>query len=124
MDFKKLRQAGSADERKACIEEQVCDEAWADYLTDLPHGGYPDDINIYEIEIDESDETFITVDVKIDFKESVPSSCHDINYGHNATAEFRIQIERSDGAHEIDDGESDVDDDFEIHNDTRPDDYL
>ncbi len=102
MNFTKAMAAKTKEERERLIEDEISGYAWGDEVEDyLLHGGWPDDINVYKISIDDSDENEIEVIAYIEFTESVPSSCHDYNHEHPGSAVAKVMIDRESATYDI-----------------------
>lgn len=109
MNFTAAIEASTDSERNDLITGEIENESWGDYLNDhMKYGGWPTDVIAESVKIDAPDEKSITAIVELHFLESVPSSCHDVNYEHKGQATYRIDIKKDTGLFAVENLDSDI----------------
>ena len=114
MDFEVALENKNIEVRNQLIENEIHENEWDDYLTSYcVHGGYPTDILILKLEIDE-DLKSILVNFSVSFTKSLPTSCKEVVLDYEASAFFSVSINKQNADFEIncDYGEGDGDELF------------
>jgi len=117
MDFDSALEENEIARRNELIEEEILNDSWDDELNDfMTRGGWPDDVQVDKVGIRDDGE-YVIATAEVQFVQSVPTGCKDLNRTYDGTVNIEVLIHRPSGTYEIKHNSLDMDDDDRDDND-------